>query len=354
MAEHHRIQRRKRLVGATLAAGILATGLCGGGPAGADPVALPATATEAVQRMIDLSRQSEQLNQQALDAETELDAKLVVQRDAEAKLAASTDMVDRARDEVRRYQPVIDRTAIAAYQGARTNRLFAVLVSDSPQQLLDQMSTLDVVTAQTSQTLDRYKKATDAATAAESTARAAADAARAAADKADAVRSDLERKRNDLGSAIAQVVQAWSGLSTTDKSALAGSPFPPGYDRDTLLQGLVPGSGTSALAAGLTRVGDPYVWGATGPSQFDCSGLVQWAFKQVGKTVPRTSSQQAAYGTPVAKKDMQPGDVVFFYSDASHVGIYAGNGLMLHASTFGVPVAVAPLGSTPFHSARRY
>ncbi len=341
-------------MGATLAAGILATGLCGGGPAGADPVALPATATEAVQRMIDLSRQSEQLNQQALDAETELDAKLVVQRDAEAKLAASTDMVDRARDEVRRYQPVIDRTAIAAYQGARTNRLFAVLVSDSPQQLLDQMSTLDVVTAQTSQTLDRYKKATDAATAAESTARAAADAARAAADKADAVRSDLERKRNDLGSAIAQVVQAWSGLSTTDKSALAGSPFPPGYDRDTLLQGLVPGSGTSALAAGLTRVGDPYVWGATGPSQFDCSGLVQWAFKQVGKTVPRTSSQQAAYGTPVAKKDMQPGDVVFFYSDASHVGIYAGNGLMLHASTFGVPVAVAPLGSTPFHSARRY
>lgn len=341
-------------MGATLAAGILTAGLCGGTPAGADPVALPATASEAVQRMIDLSRQSEQLNQQALDAETELDAKLVVQRDAEARLAATTDAVDRARDEVRRYQPVIDRTAIAAYQGARTNRLFAVLVSDSPQQLLDQMSTLDVVTAQTSAQLDKYKKATDAATAAESTARAAADAARSAADKADAVRSDLEKKRNDLGSAIAEVVQAWSGLSATDKSALAGSPFPPGYDRDTLLQGLVPGSGTSALAAGLTRVGDPYVWGATGPSQFDCSGLVQWAFKQVGKTVPRTSSQQAAYGTPVPKKDMQPGDVVFFYSDASHVGIYAGNGLMLHASTFGVPVAVAPLGSTPFHSARRY
>ncbi|WP_067477019.1 NlpC/P60 family protein [Nocardia amamiensis] len=341
-------------MGATLAAGILTTGLCAGGPAGADPVALPATASEAVQRMIDLSRQSEQLNQQALDAETELDAKLVVQHDAEAKLATTQDAVDRARDEVRRYQPVIDRTAIAAYQGARTNRLFAVLVSDSPQQLLDQMSTLDVVTAQTSAQLDKYKKATDAATAAESTARAAADTARAAADKADAVRSDLDKKRNDLGSAIAEVVQAWSGLSATDKSALAGSPFPPGYDRDTLLQGLVPGSGTSALAAGLTRVGDPYVWGATGPSQFDCSGLVQWAFKQVGKTVPRTSSQQAAYGTLVAKKDMQPGDVVFFYSDASHVGIYAGNGLMLHASTFGVPVAVAPLGSTPFHSARRY
>ncbi|MEU4345206.1 NlpC/P60 family protein [Nocardia sp. NPDC023852] len=354
MAGHHRGHRTKRLAAATLAAGALATALCGGGPAGADPVALPATATDAVQQMIDLSHQSEQLNQQALGAQADLDAKLAVQRDADAKLDASTDMVNRARDEVRRYQPVVDRTAIAAYQGARTNRLFAVLVSDSPQQLLDQMSTLDVLSAQTSEQLDHYKKATDAAHAAETTARSAADAAHAAAEKADAVRVDLERKRSDLGGAIAQVVQAWGALSTKDKSALAGSPFPPGFDRDTLLQGLVPGSGTSALAAGLTRVGDPYVWGATGPSQFDCSGLVQWAFKQVGKNVPRTSSQQAAFGTPVAEKDLQPGDVVFFYSDISHVGIYAGNGLMLHASTFGVPVAVAPMSSTPFHSARRY
>ncbi|MFI7001883.1 NlpC/P60 family protein [Nocardia sp. NPDC050175] len=342
-------------MGGALAAGVLATtALYGGSPAGADPVALPSTASEAVQRMIDLSRQSEQLNQQALDAQNDLDAKQVIQRDADAKLAASTDVVNRARDEVRKYQPIIDRTAIAAYQGARTNRLFAVLVSDSPQQLLDQMSTLDVLAAQTSAQLDQYKVATDSANAAETVARRAADEARAAADKADTVRADLERKRSDLGGAIAQVVQAWGSLSTKDRSALAGSPFPPGFDRDSLLQGLVPGSGTSALAAGLTRIGDPYVWGATGPNQFDCSGLVQWAFKQVGKNVPRTSSAQATYGTPVSKDELQPGDVVFFYSDISHVGIYAGNGLMLHASTFGVPVAVAPMGSTPYNSARRY
>ncbi|MFI6165731.1 NlpC/P60 family protein [Nocardia sp. NPDC051052] len=351
----HRRHGTRRLVGGALAAGVLATtALYGGSPAGADPVALPSTATEAVQRMIDLSRQSEQLNQQALDAQSDLDAKQVIQRDADAKLAASTDVVNQARAEVRKYQPIIDRTAIAAYQGARTNRLFAVLVSDSPQQLLDQMSTLDVLAAQTSAQLDQYKVATDSADAAEIVARRAADEARAAADKADTVRADLERKRSDLGGAIAQVVQAWGSLSTKDRSALAGSPFPPGFDRDSLLQGLVPGSGTSALAAGLTRIGDPYVWGATGPNQFDCSGLVQWAFKQVGKNVPRTSSAQATYGTPVAKDELQPGDVVFFYSDISHVGIYAGNGLMLHASTFGVPVAVAPMGSTPYNSARRY
>ncbi|MFI9505510.1 NlpC/P60 family protein [Nocardia sp. NPDC052566] len=341
-------------MGVAIAAGFLATSIYSGGPAGAEPAAMPATASEAVQQMIDLSRQSEQLNQQALNAQTDLDAKLALQREADAKVAETTGAVQAAREEVRKYQPVIDRTAIAEYQGGSSNRMFAVLLSNSPQQLLDQMSMLDVLSAQTADQLNEFKKATDAATAADKAARTAADAARSAADKADAVRADLERKRGELGGAIAQVVSAWGALSTRDRSALAGSPFPPGFDRDTLLQGLVPGSGTSALAAGLTRVGDPYVWGATGPHQFDCSGLVQWAFKQVGKDVPRTSSQQAGYGTPIAEKDLQPGDIVFFYSDISHVGIYAGNGLMLHASTFGVPVAVAPMGTTPFHSARRY
>lgn len=360
MATHHRSHRNAgpshRSTRTILAAGLLAAALYGGGPAGADPVPAPApaSATEAVQRMIDLSRQAEQLNQQALTAQADLDAKLAIQHDADAKVAAATADVDAARNEVAKYRPMIDRTAIASYQGARTNRLFSVLVSDSPQQLLDQISTLDVVATQTSDQLQRYKRATDAATAAQSAARTAADAARAATDQANTVRDDVGRKQTDLQNAVAEVIEVWGTLSTADRTALAGSPFPPGFDRDSLLADLVPGSGTSALAAGLTRVGDPYVWGATGPDQFDCSGLVQWAFAQIGKQVPRTSSAQAAYGTPVDRADLQPGDVVFFYDDISHVGIYAGNGLMLHASTFGVPVAVAPMDSTPYHSARRY
>ncbi|APE38147.1 protein p60 precursor [Nocardia mangyaensis] len=325
-----------------------------GGPAAADPAALPTTATDAIARMVDLSRQSEQLNQQSLTARADLDAKLALQREADDKLAASTAVADAARAEVRRFQPMIDRTAVAAYTGVRTNSMFAVLSSGSPQQLLDKMSTLDVLSQQTADTVRQFKQAADAATAAESVTRAAADAARAATAAADAVRADVDRKLQDLGVATTQVVEAWGALSARDKSTLAGSPFPPGFDRDSLLAGLVPGSGTSALAAALTRVGDPYVWGATGPDKFDCSGLVQWAFKQVGKNVPRTSSAQAGYGTPVAKGDLQPGDVVLFYPDISHVGIYAGNGMMVHASTFGVPVAVSPINTTPYHSARRY
>ncbi|MRH92578.1 protein p60 precursor [Nocardia sp. SYP-A9097] len=320
----------------------------------ADPVAAPASAGEAVQRLIDLSRQSEQLNQQALNAQADLDIKVAAATDADTEAAAAASTLDAARSEIRRYQPVIDRAASSALLGSRTNRLTSLLVSSSPQQLLDQMSIVDLVGARTNDQLSQYQRVSSAASAAEIAARTAADAARAASAQADAVRTDLEAKRASLQGSMAGVIAAWGQLSAKDRSALAGSMFPPGFDKDSLLRGLVPGSGTSALAAGLTRIGAPYVWGAVGPEQFDCSGLVQWAFHQVGKNVPRTSQQQAGYGTPVDEQDLQPGDVVFFYSDISHVGIYAGNGLMLHASTFGVPVQVAPMGSTPFNSARRF
>jgi peptidoglycan DL-endopeptidase CwlO len=351
VAAHPDTHRTKRLMGGSLAVGALVLGVCGAGGVSADP---PTTASDAVQKLFDLSRQSEQLGQQALAAQADLDAKEAVAQDADAKQAVTGQALDAAQAEVQKYQPDVDRAAIAAYTGARTDRLFSVLVSSSPQQMLDQMSTLDVISAQTAQQYGSLAKADKAATVADTAARSASDTAHAAAQAADAVRIDLEKKRSDLQAAMAQVIQAWGQLSAGEKSSITGSLFPPGFDRETLLRGLVPGSGTSALAAGLTRIGDPYVWGATGPDEFDCSGLVQWAFHQVGINLPRTSFAQATVGTPVSRDDLQPGDVVFFYSDASHVGIYAGNGLMLHASTFGVPVAVAPMGSTPFHSARRY
>ncbi|MFI6869545.1 NlpC/P60 family protein [Nocardia sp. NPDC050406] len=341
-------------MGGALTVGVIVVGGYGVGPATADPVAAPATAGEAVQRLVDLSRQSEQLNQAALTAQADLDTKVTAAQAADAQAAAAAQTLDAARAEIKKFQPVIDRAANAAYTGSRANRLTALLASNSPQQLLDQMSTLALVGNRTNDQLSEYKKVSDAAAAAESAARSAADAAKAASAAADTVRNDLERKRSELQGSMAQVIAAWGQLSASDKAALAGSAFPPGFDRDTLLRGLVPNSGTSALAAGLTRIGDPYVWGATGPDQFDCSGLVQWAFKQVGMNVPRTSEQQSNFGTPVSKDELQPGDVVFFYPEISHVGIYAGNGLMLHASTFGVPVAVAPMSSTPFHSARRF
>ncbi|MBP2369422.1 C40 family peptidase [Pseudonocardia parietis] len=113
-------------------------------------------------------------------------------------------------------------------------------------------------------------------------------------------------------------------------------------------------NGLQALAAAESKLGTPYQWGATGPSAFDCSGLMVWAFEQIGVDLPRTSSAQAqADGESVSKSDLKPGDLVFFYSPVSHVGIYAGNGKILHASTSGEPVKYSDVDAMPFNSATR-
>ncbi len=89
--------------------------------------------------------------------------------------------------------------------------------------------------------------------------------------------------------------------------------------------------GAKAVAFARAQVGKPYVWGATGPGSYDCSGLTQAAWKATGVTLPRATTDQADAGTTVTLADAQPGDLVFFHDDISHVGVYAGDGMMIHA-----------------------
>lgn len=312
------------------------------------------SATDAQTRLADLSRESEQTTEALHNAQIDLDAKTAAQRDAEASVDTHRVALQAAEDALAQLKPAIDKVANVNYQGGRTNRLFAVMVSDSPQQLLDQMSALDVISAETARQVEQFKQATSDARTAEQAAEQAADAARTAAEQAKMVSDDLQAKQSELQSQMADVMAAYGALSSDQQAELAGTPLPPGFDLNKILQNLVPGSGIAALQAGMTQIGKPYVWGATGPDGFDCSGLVVWAYKQVGKTLPRSSQAQAQGGTPVDQKDLQPGDVVLFYPDASHVGLYAGNGNVLHASTFGVPVKVQSMASFPFYGARRY
>jgi len=109
----------------------------------------------------------------------------------------------------------------------------------------------------------------------------------------------------------------------------------------------------SVVRIALSRLGRPYRYGAAGPSAFDCSGLTQWAYRQVGVRLPRTSRAQSQVGRPVSRAELQPGDLVFFYHPVSHVAIYIGEGKIVHASTSGSPVKVSNLSGRAFNSARR-
>lgn len=107
------------------------------------------------------------------------------------------------------------------------------------------------------------------------------------------------------------------------------------------------------LAFAKAQLGKPYVWGATGPNSYDCSGFTQDAWKAAGVSIPRVTYDQVNIGTKVAKSQMQPGDLIFFYDDISHVGIYLGGGQMIHASKPGDDVKYESSDYMPFHSAVR-
>lgn len=104
-----------------------------------------------------------------------------------------------------------------------------------------------------------------------------------------------------------------------------------------------------AIKAAVSKLGAPYVWGATGPNTFDCSGLTSWAWKQAGVQIPRTSQQQARYGRRVSLKDVRPGDLItsnWGSGPSSHVALYVGNGRVIHAPRPGSVVKYAKLDAT--------
>lgn len=114
--------------------------------------------------------------------------------------------------------------------------------------------------------------------------------------------------------------------------------------------------GSQVVQYAMSRLGDSYVWGAAGPSEFDCSGLVVWAFQQAGRSLPHYTYDLMAGGTPISESQLEPGDLIFFYG-GGHVGIYIGGGQFVHAPHTGDVVKVSSLSgeySGAYYTARRY
>ncbi|POG43367.1 glycoside hydrolase [Streptomyces sp. ZL-24] len=148
---------------------------------------------------------------------------------------------------------------------------------------------------------------------------------------------------------------AEAGGSGSGSGSGSGTGTSPGPGTGT---GTGAGSGYAAkaekvLAFARAQIGKPYVWGATGPSSYDCSGLTKAAWREAGVTLPRTTWDQVKVGTRVATSDLQPGDLVFFYDDISHVGIYKGDGMMIHAPKPGANVREESIYYMPIYGSVR-
>lgn len=328
-------------------------------------------ASDALARMTELSREAERTTEAIYSAGLDLEEKVATRREAEDRQRAQSEVLVQAQTDLGRYQDEVNKVAAAAYMGGSTDGISAALIAESPQRLLDNLSLDQVMATQMSQRMSAFRAASTRADNAARVAQTLALDARTAAEQAAGVRAELQAKQSRLRTQIADVEALYRALTPDQRAALADpgpippeQPVPPPED-PAIVAMPVPAlpdaarpagsdGGTAVVQAALTRVGAPYSWGATGPDAFDCSGLIKWAFLQSGKSLPRSSQALAAGGQPVAMPDLQPGDIVTFYSDASHAGIYIGDGNMVHASTYGTPVKVSPISSAPIYNVRRY
>ena len=165
-----------------------------------------------------------------------------------------------------------------------------------------------------------------------------------------ALEKQLAKEKATIDEKLAAAKEQLGELEDEEREELLAS-----RGGDVRLPSDVPASGRAAAAVqyALAQVGDAYVYGAAGPSAFDCSGLTMMSWAQAGVGLPHSSSAQFGSGPHVSSSALQPGDLVFYYSPISHVGIYIGNGLIVHAANPGTGVRVAGVFSMPYSGAVR-
>jgi cell wall-associated NlpC family hydrolase len=301
--------------------------------------AAPSSADDASRLVAEASKQVAALDEQVHEAQLTVAAQQ--QTAADAAVRAS-----QAEAVLAGYGPQL--AAIAQSAGTTQSRMAAFLTSDSAADVVQQMTTLDLIAAHTEGLLAEVSVAQRAA---EQT-RADADAAAAAAT---ATLAELERQRAEVQTRREQYERDYASLSAAEQATVRTTTAGPALtaDVDAVVAAAPSGDVGGVLAAALAQVGDPYVWGGSGPNGFDCSGLTSYAYAAVGVSLPHSSRAQSRMGTAVSRGDLQPGDLVFFGSPVYHVGIYVGGGKMVHARDFHMPVAVTTVDIGDYAGARR-
>ncbi|QQQ77852.1 C40 family peptidase [Saccharothrix sp. 6-C] len=329
-------QRLKRGLRGAMAATAVAAAAVGvlPVPAGAQPNT-PANASEALKKYNELAEQATKLNEELLRAEEQRNANQTELDKANADLAQATQAGEQARTDEETFRVQVDKLTEASFEGARFNQLSALLVSDSQQDFLNRMSALGVLASDSNESLERLSGAVDAAEDARQKAADAQARAQAATDEAIKIADDVKKRNDELQGQITEVKDQLARLSASERTTLSSV-------GERVSTNVPAGAAGVALQFALDQQGDMYLYGATGPDRWDCSGLTSKAYAYAGVSIPRTSGGQAGAGRPVSRGEVQAGDLII-YNGGNHVGMAVDNGRVVHASTDGVPVKVVPL-----------
>ncbi|MEU3353362.1 NlpC/P60 family protein [Streptomyces sp. NPDC037389] len=284
---------------------------------------------------------------------------------ARSVLAGLQDEAARKTERLNAARNALGSFAAAQYRGGSMPTSMRLLLSTSPDRFLESASLADragqgqaaAISRVRQELLDVQRVRTTAeARLAEIRREESALAAHkrtieAKLDRARQLLSELPAEeataiRTDAGTGVARVAD-------TAKASVAKGSEAVGSEAVGEVARAVSGRAARAVAFAYSALGKPYEWGATGPSAFDCSGLTQAAWQAAGVSLPRTTYTQINAGRRIARDRLAPGDLVFFYSGISHVGLYVGDGKMIHAPHPGAPVRVAPVDEMPFAGATR-
>jgi peptidoglycan DL-endopeptidase CwlO len=237
-----------------------------------------------------------------------------------AKLAAS-----RAAKALAGSQLAVAQLAAMGYMNHGLDPTLQMLTNGNPDQFLNQASIVQELDNQAGERLSAVQQAQLASARAQVTARQEI--------------ATVDQLQGEINSKVS-TIHAKLAVLNSAAMAQAMAVFQQTGSYPNIVLPEATNVGTVALRAALTRRGDPYVWGAAGPSEFDCSGLVVWAFAQEGISLPHYTGSLWNSGMHVSRANLEPGDLVFFFADISHVGIYLGNGLMVDAPSSGQVVQV--------------
>ncbi|ONK14976.1 NlpC/P60 family protein [Streptomyces sp. MP131-18] len=345
MASHRRPKQPSRarvtIFGATAAAATVAISTQ---TAQADP----AQSIEEVQEEVD------RLYQEAEAATEEYNGAKEREEELQSEVEDLQDSTARGQEELNELRGTLGSVASAQYRNGGLDPSVQLFLSSDPDAYLDQASTLDQVSGKQAETLrlieDRQRTLDQQRQEATDRLAELEDLRVELGDQKETIQGKLSEAQSLLNQLTDEERQRIADEEAAAAAAAADRASRDGESRGDL--GGSGGTGTSyghaALDAAAGKIGAPYVWGATGPSSFDCSGLTSWAFSQAGVSLPRTSQAQAGMGPALGMSELAPGDLVFFYSDLHHVGIYAGNGQIIHAPRPGSSVEYLSINAMPF------
>ena len=299
--------------------------------------AQPTTVAGLLAHYYDLSAEAELVNEELLVVQEELAA----HKKASAAAVKAADNAKAAADALRDKATAaqdLDRVADALSARRDLDGLTALATSTSPDDLVGKLEAATLAAHLTGGPR-QGDAALEAAEAAEDKAVAAESRAHTLESKVAGAATKVRQRRSALDAQIAEVRTALDNLTPEQRSLLEGLDD---YGGDVVLPG---GDAGAMLQFALTQMGKPYLWGAVGPSAYDCSGLVQTAYRTIGINMPRVSRQQALVGKQVDRSDVRAGDLVFYGSPVHHVAIIIDSVRAVHAPSFGENVKIGGIDS---------